>query len=189
VEQGYVLSDIQSIDPVLQKARVFLANGDLDIDDVQSLWNIERGSVWRVLFGHRITSSDNISLLNAMLERRFGRSVVQKPKDEATVSIPPTRVLLPTRKRPVVTLTEVSQSSKSSSVRNETIEFTALLLKSLHPLVQRLASDDFSKEERTELRTLLGEGVIQELRIAIGKLVSEKTRSLIIEKQNEEKKG
>jgi hypothetical protein len=182
VEQGYVLSDIQKLDPVLQKARVFLANGDLNIDDIQSLWGIERGSVWRVLFGYRVTSSEKIQQLKMLIARRFGGLDSQRPAGDTAATTAP-------RKRAVVTVTEVPHTAKSSSIRNETIAITAALIQSLHPLVRRLASDDFSKEERTALRTLLGEGVIQDMRIAIGKLVSEKTRSLIIEKQNEEKRA
>lgn len=174
-ELGYDVLDVKSLNPSLRRIRAQLAEGAVTFEDLQNLWGMNRDSVSSLVFAHRELTEERV--------RQFDQHVRSKLRAAMPRVVNET---LPQRSRPLVTLTEEDSAANSSSLKSEVITVAATLLQSLQPLLHMLVSDDATKEDRTALRAQLGEGVIQDFRIVFGKLASEKSRSLIIEKQKEE---
>lgn len=177
VEQGYRLLELEALPNVLRRTRVFVAEGQLLVEELEKLWDIERGSVWRVLSGDRSTAAAKLDQLEHFLTKRFGGGETQQSFAGKSTHVLQSKVA-------GTNGVEVASSGRELiAAHQQVLDSAVQLARALDPLVEAIASDSFTKEERIYFRSLLGEGFVQNMRLHFAKLVNEKTRELILEKQ------
>lgn len=166
VERGYQLVELVKAPDVLLQARVFFAQGDLSMSELKSALRLSEVTIGRLLQLTGTLTEDSKVRLERLLRQKFNgaaKQIVKKPQSTALVR---------------------STDSQSRDAKS-TLAMAAMHIKALLPLVEYLASDAATPDDRRELRRLSGGDGIPRLKNGLAMVSSETTRGMLMNQHRE----